>query len=100
MDNRAKNSSVMESFWTIRGTHLGQTRFQNIVSRGSGFCGGVRDSGGEGASGAGSSAFSTKCLDGALCAGDAPRAPLLGEERCFVFIGCLECVEGRGHLLN
>lgn len=37
----------MESFQTIKGTHLGQTPFQNVVGGGSGF----GDSGGEGRDG-------------------------------------------------
>lgn len=85
-----ENSSVMESFQTIKGTHLGQTPFQNVVRGGSGF----GDSGGEGPALLGTSGYNTKCLYEAFCAGDAPR-----EERRFVFPGCLECVEDRGRLL-
>lgn len=33
VDNGEKNSSVMESFQTIKGTHLGQTPLQNVVGR-------------------------------------------------------------------
>lgn len=90
VDNSQKNSSVMESFQTIKGTHLGQTPFQNVVRGGSGF----GDSGGEGRALLGTSGYNTKCLYEALRAGDAPR-----EERRFVFPGCLECVEDCGRLL-
>lgn len=80
---REKNSGVMESFWTIKGAHLGQTHFQNVVSRGSGFCGVASETvavgGGE-----------EQCWDHQvitlnvymkLCvSGAAPRAPLLQEK--------------------
>lgn len=49
----------------------------------------------------GSSGYDTKCLYEALCLLETVRdgALLLREERRFVFIGCLECVEDCGHLL-
>lgn len=49
----------------------------------------------------GSSGYNTKCLYEALWLLETVRdgALLLGEERRFVFIGCLECVEDCGHLL-
>lgn len=54
---------------------------------------------GGGAALLGSSGY--KCLYEALCRLETVRdgALLLGEERRFVFIGCLECVEDCGHLL-
>lgn len=67
--------------------------------KGSDCAGCFRDSGGEGLGD--QSGYNTKCLYEALWLLETVRdgALLLGEERGFVFIGSLECVEDCGHLL-
>lgn len=64
MDSGEKNSSVMESFQTIKDTHLGQTPLQNVVGRVS--VAASETVGGEGGV-LGSSGYNTKCLYEALC---------------------------------